>query len=151
MCKYICIIYSLNDQPTHVRFPFLGRGIQVLCGISGQKYIWGIQCNSFCLRTNSKSYWLQYNCTEIFVVNLNNLNSIISVTTCTCLLDKSLNCNFHLQGSGKTYTVGGGNMNSITEEEYGVIPRALKDMFDYMQVRAYWLSWSNWLCHLYFN
>uniref|UniRef100_K1PAX1 Kinesin-like protein KIF27 n=1 Tax=Magallana gigas TaxID=29159 RepID=K1PAX1_MAGGI len=37
------------------------------------------------------------------------------------------------QGSGKTYTVGGGNMNSITEEEYGVIPRALKDMFDYMQ------------------
>lgn len=67
----------------------------------------------------------------------NNLNSIISVTTCTCLLDKSLNCNFHLQGSGKTYTVGGGNMNSITEEEYGIIPRALKDMFDYMQVRAY--------------
>ena len=38
------------------------------------------------------------------------------------------------QGSGKTYTVGGGNMNSFTEEEYGIIPRALKDMFDYMQV-----------------
>ena len=38
------------------------------------------------------------------------------------------------QGSGKTYTMGGGNMNSFTEEEYGIIPRALKDMFDYMQV-----------------
>ncbi|XP_035668109.1 kinesin-like protein KIF27 isoform X2 [Branchiostoma floridae] len=33
-------------------------------------------------------------------------------------------------GSGKTYTiVGGGNTDTITEEEYGIIPRAIKQIF----------------------
>ena len=44
-------------------------------------------------------------------------------------------CVFHyIQGSGKTYTVGGGHISSLTEDEYGIIPRAVKQMFDIMQV-----------------
>ena len=39
-----------------------------------------------------------------------------------------------MQGSGKTYTVGGGHISSLTEDEYGIIPRAVKQMFDIMQV-----------------
>ncbi|XP_064601119.1 kinesin-like protein KIF27 [Liolophura sinensis] len=35
-------------------------------------------------------------------------------------------------GSGKTYTIGGANITSITEEEYGIIPRAVKQMYDIM-------------------
>ncbi|KAK7479550.1 hypothetical protein BaRGS_00029187 [Batillaria attramentaria] len=35
-------------------------------------------------------------------------------------------------GSGKTYTIGGGDISALTEEEYGVIPRALHQMFDTM-------------------
>ncbi|XP_052067157.1 kinesin-like protein KIF27 isoform X4 [Mytilus californianus] len=35
-------------------------------------------------------------------------------------------------GSGKTYTVGDG-ISSFTDEEYGIIPRALKAIFDNMQ------------------
>ncbi|RUS90635.1 hypothetical protein EGW08_001632, partial [Elysia chlorotica] len=36
-------------------------------------------------------------------------------------------------GSGKTYTIGGGDITALTEEEYGIIPRALTDMFRIMQ------------------
>ena len=39
-----------------------------------------------------------------------------------------------VQGSGKTYTIGGGDISSLTEDEYGVIPRALHHMFYIMQV-----------------
>nr|KAG5694021.1 hypothetical protein BaRGS_002475 [Batillaria attramentaria] len=37
-----------------------------------------------------------------------------------------------MMGSGKTYTIGGGDISALTEEEYGVIPRALHQMFDTM-------------------
>ncbi|XP_021353306.1 kinesin-like protein KIF27 [Mizuhopecten yessoensis] len=36
-------------------------------------------------------------------------------------------------GSGKTFTVGGGNISC--EEEYGIIPRALKEIFDTIETR----------------
>ena len=39
------------------------------------------------------------------------------------------------QGSGKTFTIGGGNIATQTEEEFGVIPRAVKQIFDTIQVR----------------
>ncbi|VDI28294.1 kinesin family member 4/21/27 [Mytilus galloprovincialis] len=39
------------------------------------------------------------------------------------------------QGSGKTYTVGDG-ISSFTDEEYGIIPRALKAIFDNMQTNT---------------
>ncbi|XP_033751505.1 LOW QUALITY PROTEIN: kinesin-like protein KIF27 [Pecten maximus] len=35
-------------------------------------------------------------------------------------------------GSGKTFTIGGGNISC--EEEYGIIPRALKEIFDTIEV-----------------
>ncbi|XP_076114005.1 kinesin-like protein KIF27 isoform X2 [Mytilus galloprovincialis] len=38
-------------------------------------------------------------------------------------------------GSGKTYTVGDG-ISSFTDEEYGIIPRALKAIFDNMQTNT---------------
>ena len=39
------------------------------------------------------------------------------------------------QGSGKTFTVGGGNINSQMDEEFGIIPRAIRNMFEIMQVQ----------------
>lgn len=39
-------------------------------------------------------------------------------------------------GSGKTYTIGGGNTGSLTEEEYGVIPRAVQEMFEVIQSKT---------------
>ena len=39
-----------------------------------------------------------------------------------------------LQGSGKTYTVGGGNIATQTEEDFGIIPRAVKYIYDHIQV-----------------
>ncbi|KAL8561687.1 hypothetical protein ACOMHN_054984 [Nucella lapillus] len=36
-------------------------------------------------------------------------------------------------GSGKTYTIGGGDISSFTEDEYGIIPRALNQMFEIMK------------------
>lgn len=41
---------------------------------------------------------------------------------------------FCLQGAGKTYTMGGGNIDAQTEEEFGIIPRAIAHMFDHMKV-----------------
>ena len=38
-----------------------------------------------------------------------------------------------LQGSGKTHTIGGGNIASQTEEEFGMIPRAVSDIFATIQ------------------
>ena len=38
------------------------------------------------------------------------------------------------QGSGKTHTIGGLNITSQTEEDFGVIPRAVKQMFEIMKV-----------------
>ena len=38
------------------------------------------------------------------------------------------------QGSGKTHTIGGLNITSQTEEDFGVIPRAVKHMFEIMKV-----------------
>ncbi|WAR03106.1 KIF27-like protein [Mya arenaria] len=38
------------------------------------------------------------------------------------------------QGSGKTYTIGGGNVSPVTEDEDGIIPRAVRQMFDLMSI-----------------
>ncbi|CAF0800873.1 unnamed protein product [Rotaria sp. Silwood1] len=38
-------------------------------------------------------------------------------------------------GSGKTYTMSGGNILSIGEKDYGIIPRAVKTIFDTVQNR----------------
>lgn len=38
------------------------------------------------------------------------------------------------QGSGKTYTIGGGNVSPVTEDEDGIIPRAVRQMFDIINV-----------------
>ena len=38
------------------------------------------------------------------------------------------------QGSGKTYTIGGGNTTTQTEDEFGIVPRAIKHMFAVMKV-----------------
>lgn len=38
------------------------------------------------------------------------------------------------KGSGKTYTIGGGDITTLTEDEYGIIPRALTHMFKIMEV-----------------
>ncbi|XP_074659817.1 kinesin-like protein KIF27 [Tubulanus polymorphus] len=39
-------------------------------------------------------------------------------------------------GSGKTYTIGGGHISSLMEEEYGIIPRAIREMFVQMQEKS---------------
>ena len=41
---------------------------------------------------------------------------------------------FSNQGSGKTYTIGGGSLLTQTEDELGVIPRAVKQIYDAIQV-----------------
>ena len=38
------------------------------------------------------------------------------------------------KGSGKTFTVGGGNIAAQTEAEFGIIPRALKRFFEIIKV-----------------
>ena len=38
------------------------------------------------------------------------------------------------QGSGKTYTMGTGNCVYLDEEERGIIPRAVTDIFDQIAV-----------------
>ena len=48
---------------------------------------------------------------------------------------------YTIQGSGKTYTIGGGHISSLTEDEYGIIPRAVKQMFDIMQVSSLNIVW----------
>jgi hypothetical protein len=40
----------------------------------------------------------------------------------------------YIQGSGKTYTIGGGNISPVTEDEDGIIPRAVRQMFDTLSV-----------------
>ncbi len=45
-----------------------------------------------------------------------------------------LNYLFINQGSGKTYTMTGGNILSIGEKDYGIIPRSVKTIFDTIQV-----------------
>ena len=45
-----------------------------------------------------------------------------------------MNTGVCVQGSGKTYTMGGGNIAAQTEDELGVIPRAIKHMYDHIQV-----------------
>ena len=41
------------------------------------------------------------------------------------------------QGSGKTYTIGGTDSAGLLEEEYGVILRAVKQLFQIMEVRNF--------------
>ncbi len=47
-----------------------------------------------------------------------------------------LNCSFFCcdKGSGKTFTMTGGNILSIGEKEYGIVPRAVQTIFDTLQV-----------------
>lgn len=40
----------------------------------------------------------------------------------------------NIQGSGKTYSMTGGNILSIGEKDYGIVPRAVKTIFDTIQV-----------------
>ena len=39
------------------------------------------------------------------------------------------------QGSGKTYTIGG-NVAILTDDEFGILPRAIRDMYQHMQVTS---------------
>lgn len=39
-----------------------------------------------------------------------------------------------VQGSGKTYTMTGGNILSIGEKDYGIVPRAVRTIFETIQV-----------------
>jgi hypothetical protein len=39
-----------------------------------------------------------------------------------------------IKGSGKTFTMTGGNILSIGENEYGIIPRAVHTVFKTLQV-----------------
>ena len=41
---------------------------------------------------------------------------------------------FKLQSSGKTYTIGGTDSAGLLEDEYGVILRAVKQLFQIMEV-----------------
>ena len=41
------------------------------------------------------------------------------------------------QGSGKTYTVGGTDSAGLLEEEYGIILRAVKQLFHIMEVHVH--------------
>ena len=50
-----------------------------------------------------------------------------------CIDTDIFNLSYLIQGSGKTYTIGDG-ISSFTDDEYGIIPRALKAIFDNMQV-----------------
>lgn len=38
------------------------------------------------------------------------------------------------QGSGKTFTMGGGDISAQDEEDFGIIPRAIHEIFDLVQV-----------------
>ncbi len=42
---------------------------------------------------------------------------------------------FFEQGSGKTFTMTGGNILSIGENEYGIVPRAVQTIFNTIQNR----------------
>ena len=44
---------------------------------------------------------------------------------------------YNFQGSGKTYTMTGGNISSIGEKDYGIVPRSVKTIFDNIQVSCY--------------
>lgn len=54
------------------------------------------------------------------------IGSTYCIDTDTCII-------YFIQGSGKTYTIGDG-ISSFTDDEYGIIPRALKAIFDNMEV-----------------
>lgn len=43
------------------------------------------------------------------------------------------------QGSGKTYTIGSANTTELLDEEYGVIPRAVGQIFHIIEVLRRWL------------
>lgn len=38
------------------------------------------------------------------------------------------------KGSGKTYTMGTGNTGGLSEDETGIVQRAIKEMFQIVQV-----------------
>ena len=61
------------------------------------------------------------------------INNCIDCTNVQNECKNVVPCTF-FQGSGKTYTVGGGNIASLTEDEYGIIPRAIKEMYEIIQV-----------------
>ena len=80
------------------------------------------------------------------------LKQMIITDTCTVVLFCSVqNVKFILlyhtehsqfQGSGKTHTIGGLDVASKTEDEFGIIPRAIQHLFDTIRV-------SNDLAFLY--
>lgn len=41
---------------------------------------------------------------------------------------------FSSQGSGKTFTITGGNISSIGEKDFGIVPRAVQTIFDTLEV-----------------
>ena len=47
---------------------------------------------------------------------------------------------YNLQGSGKTYTIGGTNTATHTDDEMGVIPRALQRVFLMIDVSIKFLT-----------
>jgi hypothetical protein len=48
----------------------------------------------------------------------------------------SIDCfTISIQGSGKTYTMTGGNISSIREKDFGIVPRAVQTIFDTVKVR----------------
>jgi hypothetical protein len=46
------------------------------------------------------------------------------------------------QGSGKTYTIGSSNTSELLDDEYGVIPRALEQIFHVIQVDKLFVNTS---------
>ena len=42
----------------------------------------------------------------------------------------------HGKGSGKTFTIGGANTAGLLEEEYGIVPRAAKQIFHIIEVHT---------------
>lgn len=51
-------------------------------------------------------------------------------------LFQSVKCLFVWQSSGKTYTIGGTDSAGLLEEQYGIILRAVKQLFQIMEVNV---------------
>ncbi len=88
--------------------------VRNLCWELSKKHIRRLQCHNFRLRPNSNNAYEETN------VGFKNYFLF------GFLLD--------FKGSGKTYTING---NSLQNEEVGIIPRAINEMFKFIKVNLY--------------
>ena len=57
-----------------------------------------------------------------------------------CEVNLTSQCFFYKKGSGKTYTMGTGSCSYYDDEECGIIPRAVNDIFHKINVGAFLIN-----------